>query len=274
MHAHTDLLNQVSSDLDADTLTLPALPDIAQQVQSAVADPMMTLPRLALIIAKDTALSARLIKIANSAWLGRQLKAENLPQALMRLGFWQIRHVALGMALEGLYQSQNPQVRDEMSRQWQRSIELTAAAVTLLNHYPGEADLHSHTLALACSSSRIGVLPLLAAVERGQLNDMEAYRAAQQAIAVPVGAKILAKWTFNDEIVNLHQAWREGIGSPKPSYLSFMQLAGMLSGQIKVSDLDGVLKLYVDSGCISRVGIWRQPTVQADYQSILSALRD
>lgn len=274
MHAYKDLLHQVGSDFEADNLALPGLPDIAVQVQRAVADPMMTLPKLSRTIAKDPALSARIIRIANSAWLGRPVKAENLPQAVMRLGFWQIRHVALAMALEGLYQSNDAMVATELESNWDKSTELTAAAVTLLNHYPGEADVHGHTLALACSCSRIGVLPLLAAFERDQLGDIEEYRAAEQVLSVPLGVKVLTHWQFSNTIVRVQKEWREGIGTFKPSYLSFMQLAGIVTGQIKVNEPNEVLKLYVDSGCISRPGVWHQPAVRADFDSILAALRD
>ncbi|RUO31216.1 hypothetical protein CWE14_12030 [Aliidiomarina soli] len=274
MHTYTDLLNQVSQQLEDDSIKLPGLPEIAIQVQQAVADPMMTLPKLSRIIARDPALSARLVRIANSAWLGRPVKAENLPQAVMRLGFWQIRNVSLAMALEGLYEAQDAMVKDELREAWRQSLDLTAAAVTLLNHYPGEMDLHSHTLALACSCSRIGVLPLLSVVEQDQLSDMEDYYAAKQVLAVPLGTKVLTSWQFSADIIRLHKQWREGIGSLQPSYLSFMQLAGVLTGQIKVTDEKELLKMYASSGCITRPGVWQQPAVQADYQSILSALRD
>lgn len=271
---YTDLLNEVSTQLEADELKLPGLPEIAMQVQQAVSDPLVTLPKLAQVIGKDPALSARIIRIANSAWLGRPVRAESLPQAVMRLGFWQIRNVALGMALEGLYVSKVPQVKEELSKNWQQSMELTAAAVTLLNHYPGEIDLHSHTLALACTCSRIGVLPLLTEVEKGGFADIEEFRVAKEALVVPLGAKILTHWHFSDEIVQLHQKWREGVGEMKPAYLSFMQLAGILTGQIKVNEPSEVLKMYAEHGCITRPGVWHQPAVQADYQNILSALRD
>ena len=272
MHIYTDLLQQVSKELDADTLVLPGLPEIALQVQHAVADPMMTLPKLARIINKDPALSGRIVRIANSAWLGRAVKTENLPQAVMRLGFWQIQHVALGMALEGLYDSQDELVRSELKQNWQKSMQLTAAAITLLNHYPGEADIHGYTLALACSSSRIGILPLLTAIERDQLSDIEDYRAAAQALEVPLGVKMLQHWNFSSQLVELHHLWREGVGSFKPSYLSFMQIAGIVTEQIKVDSAQQVLKYYADAGCISRANIWQQPSVQADYQNILAAL--
>lgn len=274
MHTYTDLLQQVSKELDADTLVLPGLPEIALQVQRAVADPLMTLPKLTRIINKDPALSGRIIRIANSAWLGRPVKAENLPQAVMRLGFWQIQHVALGMALEGLYASQDEQVQRELRKNWQKTVQLTAAAITLLNHYPGEVDLHGHTLALACSSSRVGILPLLTAIERDQLSDIEEYRAAAEVLEVPLGVKILKHWNFSERLVNLHAEWREGVGSFKPSYLSFMQIAGIVTEQIKVKSAQEVLRFYADEGCITRANIWQQPSIQADYQSILSALSD
>lgn len=276
MGTTTDLFNQVTAQIENDTLQLPGMPDIAVRVQKALADPMMTLPRLSQVIAQDPALSARLIRIANSAWLGRPVKAESLPQALMRLGFWQIRSVALGMALEGLYHSENELVKDELRQNWRLSLELTAAAVTLLNHYNGDKVLHTHTLALGCMCSRIGVLPVLSMAEQDPdiYGDIEFVRRAKAELMVPLGVKVLQAWNFNDETIRLQQTWRQGVGGFKPDYLSFMQLAALLVGQIKVAQRDEVVKMYAEAGCISRPGLWQQPAIQADYQSILTALSD
>jgi HD-like signal output (HDOD) protein len=272
----TDLFNQVTAQIEDDSLQLPGMPDIAVRVQKAIADPMMTLPRLSQVIAQDPALSARLIRIANSAWLGRPVKAESLPQAVMRLGFWQIRSVALGMALEGLYNSQTAWIKEDLQQNWRQSLELTAAAVTLLNHYRGDKVLHSHTLALSCMCSRIGVLPVLSMAEQDPdaYADMEFVRRAKAELSVPLGVKLLQAWNFNDETIRLQHTWRQGVGSFKPDYLSFMQLAAVLLGQIKVTQREEVVKMYAEAGCISRPALWQQPAVQADYQSILSALSD
>ncbi|MGX5915083.1 HDOD domain-containing protein [Aliidiomarina sp. Khilg15.8] len=272
----TDLFKQVTAQIEDDSLQLPGMPDIAVRVQKAIADPMMTLPRLSQVIAQDPALSARLIRIANSAWLGRPVKAESLPQAVMRLGFWQIRSVALGMALEGLFHSQNAWIKDDLQQNWRQSLELTAAAVTLLNQYRGDKMLHTHTLALGCMCSRIGVLPILSMAEQqpDAFADIEFVRRAKAELAVPLGVKLLQEWNFNDETIRLQQTWRQGVGSFKPDYLSFMQLAAVLLGQIKVREPEEVVKMYAEAGCISRPTLWQQPAVQADYQSILSALSD
>lgn len=272
----TELFSLVADEIEKDTLVLPGMPDIAVQVQEAVADPLMTLPRLSKIISQDPALTGRLIRIANSAWLGRAVKAENLPQALTRLGFWQIRNVALGVALEGLYKAKNKQVQEELHTSWRHSLELTAAAVTLLNHYKGDRKLHTHTLALGCMTSRIGMLPILSLAERqpAVFCEPEFLREAEKSLASSLGGKVLRSWNFSSELVEVQENWRLGIASFSPGYLGFMQLAAVLLGQIKVARPDEVVKMFADAGVISRARLWQQPAVQADYQDILSALTD
>lgn len=276
MTNETELFSLVADEIERDTLVLPGMPDIAVRVQEAVADPLMTLPRLSKIISQDPALTGRLIKIANSAWLGRAVKTENLPQALTRLGFWQIRNVALGVALESLFKAQNILVQKELHRNWRESLELTAAAVTLLNHYKGERNLHTHTLALACMTSRIGMLPILSMAERqpSVFGESKFLRKAEKSLASSLGGKVLRSWNFTSDLVEVQENWRLGIASFEPGYLSFMQLAGVLLGQIKVARPDEVVKMFADTGAISRARLWQQPGVQADYQDILGALTD
>ena len=74
MSAEQALITLLIERLNANLLVLPTLPEIAIRVRQAADDPKINLNRMADVIALDTALAARIIKIANSAFLGRTVK--------------------------------------------------------------------------------------------------------------------------------------------------------------------------------------------------------
>ncbi|MBF37775.1 MAG: histidine kinase, partial [Idiomarinaceae bacterium] len=93
----------IDERLQRDELTLPGLPKTAEQVRNATLDPDCNLHDLAHIIQQDAVLSARLIRLANSAYLGGRNKAESLMQALTRIGMRRIRTLAFAMAMEQVF---------------------------------------------------------------------------------------------------------------------------------------------------------------------------
>ena len=67
---HTILVEKINND----TLVLPTLPAIALKLRRAADDPYIDLSAMADVVSQDPSLSARMIKISNSAYLGRSVK--------------------------------------------------------------------------------------------------------------------------------------------------------------------------------------------------------
>ena len=69
----SELAEKVQKDLveaiDNDDLVLPTLPEVALQIRQAAENPEVSVSTLSKVIGRDTALSARLIKVVNSPLL-------------------------------------------------------------------------------------------------------------------------------------------------------------------------------------------------------------
>ncbi|WP_351090125.1 HDOD domain-containing protein, partial [Shewanella sp. S1-49-MNA-CIBAN-0167] len=63
-----------------------ALPDIARQIQSMFANEEVDISHAADIIHQESVIAAKLIQIANSAFLGYSRKTVSLEEAIKRLG--------------------------------------------------------------------------------------------------------------------------------------------------------------------------------------------
>ena len=67
---------ELISDLESEKLSLPTLPEVAMEVRNIVNDPKASAADMANIIITDTALSAKLIKVANSPLFRGQKEIE------------------------------------------------------------------------------------------------------------------------------------------------------------------------------------------------------
>lgn len=85
------IINQISS--------LPPLPALAKTVLELSEDPNSSARTLGYVIKKDQALTAKILKIVNSAYFGFYRKITNVNQAIVILGFNEIRNITVASSL-------------------------------------------------------------------------------------------------------------------------------------------------------------------------------
>ena len=90
-------------ELIANLGDLPPLPQVAAQVLRLAADPDSTTEELQKVITTDQALTAQILKIANSAMFGMVREVKTLTQAIMTLGFSTIKSVVIASSAKNLY---------------------------------------------------------------------------------------------------------------------------------------------------------------------------
>ena len=98
MEAQTDLLKRLESGY-----SLPALSVIAIRLVELAADEDCSVNDLVSLVEKDPSLAIRLLKIANSAFFRTAEPATTLKQAVIRVGFQQLRIMALSLSLRDTF---------------------------------------------------------------------------------------------------------------------------------------------------------------------------
>jgi HD-like signal output (HDOD) protein len=83
--------------LVADVATLVSLPEVVLRVNELVDDPRSSAEDIGLVVAQDAALTARLLKLANSAMFGRSRTVDTIGRAIALLGTRQVRDLTLGL---------------------------------------------------------------------------------------------------------------------------------------------------------------------------------
>ena len=84
---------------------LPPLPHVAAKAIQLVEDPDATAQKLTDVLSSDTALAARVLKIANSAMFSRQREITTLSQAIMVIGFKALKGIIVAATLRQLNRS-------------------------------------------------------------------------------------------------------------------------------------------------------------------------
>jgi len=237
MATENALLTILVEKINNDTLVLPTLPAIALKVRRAADDPDINLNGMAEVVRQDPSLSARMIKISNSAYLGRSVKVTSTQQAITRIGLRQMKNIATALAMEQLFVSKNDVVKQYMTRIWADTIEIVANALAVLQVHTKQTKNRALTLEsmmLAALVHNIGVLPILTEAERHA--DVFANPAfldmAIEKMAGKLGASIMTEWGFEPEFVNVAQNWKDlSVNSDTVSYLDFARLGAALCGK-------------------------------------------
>lgn len=193
-----DLIQQIKDD----TLVLPSLPEVCLKVRDLAEDIESSIPQLADLIAKDAALSARIIKVSNSSLVRTPSEVTDLVTAVSRLGINFTSNLAMGLAMEQLFQATSDVVDKRMRSIWQQSTEVASICHVLASHY---TKLHAEEALLAGLIHKIGALPVLKYAEDNNalLNDGFALDKLIEKLHPVIGTHILKAWHFPKGTLNV-----------------------------------------------------------------------
>lgn len=126
---HDDLQSRVRSTLArlSQTGALPALPAAASAALGMARDPEADVDKLCRVIQTDIGLSARVLKVANSAALGRRNPARKLQEAIITVGLRKTCDIMVAACAKRLYEGASTRAEEL----WNHSLAVAVAAEEL-----------------------------------------------------------------------------------------------------------------------------------------------
>ena len=245
--------------INNDTLVLPTLPAIALKVRKAADDPDINLNAMGDVIGQDPSLSARMIKIANSAYMGRSVKVTSISQAVTRIGLRQIKNISTALAMEQLFVSKNDVVARYLQQEWANTVNIVANSMAVLQLYIARTkkrEMSMDTMTLAALVHNIGVLPILTEAERHPevFANPSFLEVAIDKLAGRIGASIMKEWGFGDNFVNISKNWKDLSYLPDElGYIDFVRVGAAVSGAAG-SQKDAMLNLAIQRGVVEDMG--------------------
>lgn len=100
---------------------LPALPNITSEIMRLTENPDSTVQDIENVIMKDQSLTARILRLANSAYYGYPRRISTISEASVLLGFQAIRSITLTASVGGLLMKEVPGYGLEENELWRQS---------------------------------------------------------------------------------------------------------------------------------------------------------
>lgn len=255
MNSITEKVRQeIITAIQRDQLVLPTLPEVALKVREVADDPNADIEKLTNVIGNDAALSARIIRVANSPLLRANRLIEDLRTALLRLGIQYTCNIATGLAMEQMFQATSDLVDMRMREVWSRSSEIAGISHVLCKHY---TRLRPDQATLAGLIHKIGVLPILTYAENhpALLKDSITLDTVIDELHGPLGDLILKTWNFPNELAHIptqHMDFDRDI--PKADYADIVTVAMLQShagsqssmAQVELSKVKSFGRLRLD----------------------------
>jgi len=125
MHSAQELASQIES--------LTSLPTVYDRVRAQLESPEGSVVEVARLVSADPALTARLLRLVNSAMYGHRGEIDSVLRAVQILGLQQVHDLVLAMSLHAVFAGIRPAQLD-MNRFWRNSVLCALASRTIAQH--------------------------------------------------------------------------------------------------------------------------------------------
>ena len=224
------LTYQLYQDLKNDRLVLPSLPEVAIRVGQAIEDQSSNAKRIAGIIQNDPAITAKIVKAANSAFYGSSNPVHSCNDAVVRLGMRVTHNLVLAYTMRDLFQPRSRLLQQRMEELWHHSTHVAALCYVLAKQSklfnPDEAMLIGllHDIGVAAIINQAANYPALA-------SSPNALDHATTHLRSPIGGAIMVTWHFPEEFVQTALEAEEWLrnGREEPDYCDLLIVAQLHS---------------------------------------------
>ncbi|OOZ39359.1 hypothetical protein BOW53_11935 [Solemya pervernicosa gill symbiont] len=195
------------------TRQISSLPVIYRRLDEAINDPYSDLMSVANILSEDAALSARLLRVANSAMFSFPAAVDTISRAITIIGTKQLRDLVLATSVIDMFEGV-PEEYVNMDSFWRHSIA-TGISARVVAAYRRESNVERfYVVGLLHDIGRLVMylqIPVLAneAIQYSMTNGLPLYRAERELIGfdhTDVGHSLLKAW-------NLPESLQEAVGN-------------------------------------------------------------
>jgi len=217
-------------------INLPTLPTVFMQINDTIQNPTSSAIDIAKVIGNDINLSAKLLKIVNSAFYGFPNKIDTLTRAVTILGTKQLSTLAMGINILTAFNN-IPDCLIDMKSFWMHSIACGTISRIIANY---QGFQNTERLFLAGLIHDIGRLvlynytPINArnAIQKAKNNDRLLYELEHETMNcdhTTIGAVLLEKWKLPKSLENAVRYHHNPKNSQDPLEPAIVHLADIMT---------------------------------------------
>jgi len=252
-------LNDILSKSDS----LPSIPGAAVKLLSLLDDPESSVNEIEEILKYDPGLTANVLKLSNSAYFGLPQKIGSVKQAILVMGTKRLTQLVMASCVHALMD--RPVNGYELSKGefWRHSVAVSVSAELLVKELKTPGVDVIFTAALLHDVGKI-IMDDFVDQEYKLIEDEVqkgvSFEMAEQKVLgtnhAEIGAKILQKWSFPDDIVRAVQHHHlPDAADPKSSLTDIVHIANVLCLMLGIGIGREGLQYQPSKFAIDRLGL-------------------
>jgi HD-like signal output (HDOD) protein len=242
-------------------INLPALPSIAMEVVEMVDNPKTSASQLGKIISTDQALTAKVLKIANSPFYGFPKKIATIDFAIIVLGFDALKEIVISISLVSSLQKKSDKYFDSKAF-WDHSIATGVIARRLARdlgyRVSGEVFvgglLHDMGISVMHRYFNNEFKRIVDIARESELTFMEAEESVLGVTHADIGSWLAERWNLPDHLVEgvlLHSDPSKA--EKNPELVSIIHCADVFAARINGGPVEFDKGVEFDQGALKRL---------------------
>ncbi len=228
-----DFVDELKDDLKHNRITLPTMPTIAVEALMVLNDANSSADDLVKVISKDTSLTARLIRYANSPLYAMAYPISSIKPAITCIGFQKVKHAIYAVCMKDVFRTSVSDIQRRMEDLWTHSVKVASKSVALARLQP---ELDPEVALVAGLVHDVGKIPLL--IKMCKHEALVGYEGFLDHLIhklhTGMGKSILKFWEFDPALVAVaaeHENIEREPQDSIPDYVDIVQVANILSYQ-------------------------------------------
>ncbi len=196
-------------DLARFTSNIPPFPKCVQRVLTMLRDPRIQLTKVAEVVSLDQGFAGKVLRMANSAYFGLPRRVYNVTEALVLLGYANVRNVLISASASNILSSAVEAYGLDAGCLWEHSVG-TAYAAQMLSRKVG---MQVYSMAFSCGLlhdvGKVAIDLALNDEAKYQMRIMIGSKGTRRSelgmvgvTHAEVGGEICRRWNLPDEIID------------------------------------------------------------------------
>jgi len=177
--------------------------DVSNTIFNVVRDPDVALDTIVSAVQLDAAITAKLIKSANSAFFGGMMKVDSARAAVVRLGLELTVQLVTLMVMKEVFSSSKESLNSAMHSIWKSSLSLATYSVVVGRR--SGLSFQQGQLLLAGLMNEIGSLVMIAYLDQfpGTMQNISQTVLSSVKIKKKLGRDLLRHWQFPSSVIEV-----------------------------------------------------------------------
>lgn len=228
---------------------LPTIPVMLFKINGMLEDESCSVQELSKIIETDQAMTAKILRLVNSAFYGFRSKISNMSQALMILGFNTVRNAIISIKVIDTFNIKEKLDGFDITDFWKHAISVAVISKYLADRtrkvLPEDAFvaglLHDIGKVIILQHFRDHFYEVLKILNSDIITFFEAEQKLSPVNHTKIGGQLAQNWQFSQKLIDAIQFHHEvNINATEPRLIAIVYLSNMIvhgkTNDIRISD--------------------------------------